>query len=359
MEFRMTDKELADLGISYLKQTSISYLAWRRNVDQGKYPDQTTTMWWKALDTFGKIGVAIVPPDPPPTPIPTNPSVYDMPILRNPKTITVAASSSEVRFPDSSDYIVDLQKIVRGKRLLIWGKAGQRILVKNGRWNVTTPYSQESSYWRGGPGVRSDDGIGPEVVYWDGGIVQGSTHCDGLTVAAGPATRVVLHNYLIESVRQTTGQASAEPTDHADTIQVQGPIGILAVDNCTLNAQDISGGVDPGKGIMLQGVPLNTGVKHSTYIRRTNFNMVGNVGAVVFQGDPGLSIFFDDGVFLDAALATWQKWTPGSGLFYPYSWVSSGTAPHRTLSFPALNWHGTISEGKPTTGDYVTRAMVL
>lgn len=64
----MTDQELRDAGVAFLKQTTISYPDWLQRVKAGKYnpPDGSGTNWGKALAAFAQIG-AVAPPPPPPS----------------------------------------------------------------------------------------------------------------------------------------------------------------------------------------------------------------------------------------------------------------------------------------------------
>lgn len=66
----MTDRQLADLAISHLKQTTITYGQWQNKMAAGAYPDITLTHWWQAIDALGRIqadpdGWARLQPRPP------------------------------------------------------------------------------------------------------------------------------------------------------------------------------------------------------------------------------------------------------------------------------------------------------
>lgn len=57
----MTQKEYIEAAEAALRQTTVTYPTWKRNIDQGKYRYPESTEWWKVFDNLAK---AKAPPSP-------------------------------------------------------------------------------------------------------------------------------------------------------------------------------------------------------------------------------------------------------------------------------------------------------
>jgi hypothetical protein len=276
-------------------------------------------------------------------------------------TMTVPATQQQVTVPAGRDALIDLQKIKRTGSLLIWGGGDSRIKVINGYWDVTTPISNETCYWRGGPRVRTTDGVGPAHISWTNMLITGSTVCDGIAIEAGSTTKVTIQRTRIEY----PSTDSAERTYHLDALQVQGKVKELEVGQSTFYAAGVQPGNDPGKGFMLSSSTVQNPNGFVCRLNRVNLYGVGTTGSFIFQDERNIRVELTDVWGLKPDSAGWT-WSSGSGLFYPnnyagssIAWFSSGTSPNRTADWPdTANIFGIVREGRPGGQDYVTRAML-
>lgn len=285
--------------------------------------------------------------------------------LTVPATVTsLGASGSPVN--GGQDCLIDLQNIERARSLLIFGAAGQRIHLKNGKWWVTGSVTDGSPYWRGGPRVRTSDGVGPEHVSITDCFIGGPAVADGIAVAAGAATRVTIQRCRIEGVFQATGASTAEPAEHCDNIQIQGKIGVLEVGLCTLYPQSVNPPNDGGKGLQLKNEGGNLGFRVA--LSRVNMRGQGpSCGTFLLQTTRDILVTLTE-VYVDTANSGAWNWDTGSGsgLFYPnasvgstVAWVRSGLPGSYTAAWPsAAAITGQIMQGSPAGGDYVTRTML-
>lgn len=284
------------------------------------------------------------------------------------QTVTIPAGTTSYTPPTTSDYLIDLQWVERSRRLLILGRAGQRIKIINGYWNVTGTLPTGSAYGYGGIGFRTADATGAEHISLTGALITGPSLADGIVFDATDNTKVTIQRTRVESGSLITGAPTTwglgSALEHLDALQVQGNIGSIEVGLATFYTCSVQSGNDPGKAFMLGGAwgpyPVN--------LAKVNFRDTAGLagqGAFIFQDDLDCPITFSEvyGLVEKAAGGAYQ-WASGSSLFVAYNngllgypWTSSGSAPNRTASFSAPGWTGTVLEGKSPDGDdYVTRA---
>jgi hypothetical protein len=262
-----------------------------------------------------------------------------------PGAANVGGSGSPVA--GGNDVLLDLQNGTHPNAMLFWGGAGQRIKVVNcGTWDINAPRSS-GAYSRGGPRVRSADGIGPEHISFEGLRLRGSGLCDAFVAAPVNANTLVTVNRM----RIDYPMADvAEPAEHVDALQIQGRLRRLELGDCTIGMCGVQAGNDRGKGLMLNLAPE---APFQVALRRVNFvapNLL--TGAAIFQDYRDIAITLED-VWVDKQGPNGNTWGTGSGLFYPQNWVSSGQAPNRVASWPlGTGITGVVREGRPPGGDF-------
>jgi len=265
-----------------------------------------------------------------------------------------------------NDCLIDLQMTKRTiGSLLIWGKSGQRIKVVNGWWEITKAIDG-SPYWRGGPRIRSSDGVGPEHISFTDCIVQGSTVPDCVAMAAGQNTKVTIQRTRLESRFAWDGQNSNEPAEHCDACQVQGLIGAVEIGLCTVYCMNVASPNEGGKCFQLKKEGGNDGF--SVSLKKVNMRGGGRTGTWLLQTTRDITVSLTDVYAKDDGITTGAAWTwatSGGGMFYPNSsagavgWTRSGSSGSYIASWPpASGVTGQIREGLPPGGDYVTRAML-
>ena len=280
-------------------------------------------------------------------------------------TRTVPVGDQQFYAPQGADCLVDLQNLKRTVgSLLIYGYSGQRIKVINGYWEVTKAIDG-SPYWRGGPRARSADGTGPEHISFTDCFITGSTVPDCFAVAAGINTKVTIQRCRFESRFAFDGQNSNEPAEHCDSIQVQGLVGALEVGLCTLYCMNVNSPNEGGKVFQLKNEGGNNGF--TVDIDQVNMRGGGRTGTFLLQTTRDIVVTLTDVYAQDDGITTGSNWnwsTSGGGIFYPNSsagggiaWSRSGSSGSYVADWPdAAAVFGTIQEGLPPGGDYVTRA---
>lgn len=320
-----------------------------------------------ALDVGTYVASAPPPPDPdpPPPPPPGDLPFAEAQLRSGFQSVTIPVGTTSYTPPTSADYLIDLQGLERKRRLLVYGKAGQRIKIVDGYWNVTDTWTSGSAYSFGGIGFRKADTTGPEHFSLTDFLITGPRLADGIAIDTGDQTKITCQRGRIESAALITGQVSrwgldGTPSEHCDAIQVQGPTGDLEFGLCTIYAQNVQTGNHPGKGFML-GMHWGSYNLALDKVNFRDFAGLPGVGAYIFQDSRNQTVTLSDVYALKQA--TTPAWSSGSSMFVSYQhneqWYSTGTAPNRQANFrDSQKITGVVKEGLPPGGDYVTRAML-
>jgi len=302
-------------------------------------------------------------PEPPPTGLP----FAEAAIRTGYVTITVPVNTQSITVPAGKDALVDLQGIKRTiGSLLVYGSSGSRIKIINGWWEITKP-NDSSPYWRGGPRVRSSDGIGPEHVSLTNCLIQGSTVPDAIAIDTSLTCKVTIQKCRIESNFAWDGTDNPEAAEHCDALQVQGKVGALEVGLCTFYCMNVGPGNEGGKVFQLKNEGGNDGF--TVDLNKVNMRGGGRTGTFFLQTTRDIVCTLTDVWAKDDGITTGANWnwsTSGGGMFYPNSsagagiaWTRSGTDGNYVADWPdASGIFGTIKQGVPSTGDYVTRASL-
>lgn len=274
-------------------------------------------------------------------------------------TLTVAAGEKNVRVPAGVDALIDLQGIRRDRSLLIWGGADSRIHVKDGFWDIRTPPGGSlSSYWRGGPRVRSIDGIGPAHVSLTDITATGPYLADGIAIDAGATTVVTVQRARIEY--PLCVDLDEPPGEHVDAVQIQGKLARLEIGRSTLYVAGVTQPNDGGKGLQLAREGSNG--PFAVSLRSVNFRSgIGRTANAIFQSSQDISLSLTDVWAAKPPRGAgwgWHTYASGrDGLFAPnrYSeritgrrigWRMFGKAPLRYADWPdASNIVGVVREG--------------
>lgn len=295
-------------------------------------------------------------------------------------TANIPVGTAFYTLPTSADYLIDLGWVMRDRALKIYTRPGQRVHARNVYINVQANVA--SAYQRGGFGYRPLSLNSPpsEHLSLTGCLVTGPWLADGLTYGDstqtfGPgATRVTFQKCRIESASLVNGGvAAAEPTEHCDAFQMQGPLNNIEFGLCTFYRQWTTN--DPGKGLMLNAYSA-TGLAYTVAMNKVNFRDYPGAtrcGAAWFKEESEITMTLTDVYCLNEgnpsaswAWPTTQGFNTTSGLFMNYAnksgpsqgWTNTGTAPNRVATFPAATGiTGQVTEGKSSDGeDWVTRA---
>lgn len=294
-------------------------------------------------------------------------------------TADITLDKNSFTLPTTSDYLIDLGWVKRDRMLKIYTRPGQRVHTRNVYIDVTiAPVVGSTAYGRSGFGYRpvSASAAPADHLSLTGCLITGTTLADGLTFGdslstSNNALTVTYQMCRVESRSSRLGRQivlADEPSgEHYDAFQMQGPCSRMEFGICTMVACNSSGGLQGGKGFMLNA-----------------YNAVGNGGIVEMNQvnirDDGPTASFT-GNFINQDYATIQinltdvyalkegsgayVWATNSNLFLMGSrdaaaqaWTSSGTAPNRTATFaPGYGWSGVIREGRSPDGqDFCTRA---
>lgn len=342
----MTDAELRDEAVAWLKQTRVG---WLKSSGQPRYPPgpSATVPWGKAMAALEQIGQE-APPPPPSGTLP----FAEADLRPGFQTITVTPGAANLGGPGSAvaggnDVLLDLQNGTHPNAMLFWGGAGQRIKVVNcGTWDITAPRSS-GAYSRGGPRIRSADNVGPEHISLTDLVIRGTGLADAFVAAPLNAnTKVTVQRMRIEY--PTFDQA--EPNEHVDAVQIQGRLRRLEIGMSTIGMCGVQAPNDRGKGIMLNLAPQ---APFEVALSKVNFLAPNALtGAAIFQAYREIAVTLDE-VYVSKLGPNGNTWAQGSGLFYPQNWVSSGQAPNRVATWPAgTNMTGKVLEGLPPGGDF-------
>lgn len=320
----------------------------------------------------------VEPPPPPPVGVLPFAEAQLRPGFRKVTTADIPVGAQYWTPPTSDDYLIDLEWVKRDRALKVYNRPGQRIHAKN-VWIHIEQNLGGSAYQRGGFGYRplTTSSAPAEHVSLTGYLHSGPHMTDGLTYgdqngSQNGALRVTYQLCRQENASLSNGGKAAveSSTEHCDAFQSQGPFAIIEFGLCTFYRQWAVPGTDPGKGWMLNGYGGN-GRSYTVDARKVNFRDypgAAGIGAAWIKDYNSIKINLED-VFLlieGNPSGSWG-WSAGSGLFLNTAqqygsnqpWTSSGSAPTRVASFPAVTGiTGQVREGLPAGGDYVTRAAL-
>lgn len=261
-----------------------------------------------------------------------------------------------------NDVLIDLQNIKRTVgALLIYGSSGQRIKVINGWWENSESTSDGAPYWRGGPRVRSSDGLGPEHISFTDMLIEGPSVPDAIALAASNNTRVTIQRTRVESRFAWDGQNLTEPVEHCDALQVQGPIGPIEIGLSTFWCMNVAAPNEGGKCFQLKRE--GGGAAFTVDMRSVNMRGGGRTGTFLLQTTRDILVSLDDVWANDDGITSGANWnwsTSGGGMFYPNSsagasiaWTRSGASGSYVASWPAAaGITGQINQGIPPGGDF-------
>lgn len=306
------------------------------------------------LEKARRAGTSPAPPDEPPTLLFNEANLRTgFTTITNVPASTLNLGGTNSPVAGGNDCLIDLQFTQRtAGALLVWGGQGQRIKVVNGWWNINGSRSS-GAYARGGIRVRSASGNGPEHISYTKMLIEGAGLADGITVAGSQAIRTTFQEVLVEY--PLTDQA--EPSEHIDAFQVQGPVGIVEFGRCSIGMCGVVAPGHRGKGLMLNRADVGA---FSVILDHVDFFAPNALtGAAIFQAYTAIAINLRAEVYVDKQGPNGNTWSSGSGLFFPQNWTSSGTAPNRIATWPAgANISGQVKEGPPPGGRFVTRASL-
>lgn len=324
----------------------------------------------------------VPPPPPPPPPVNTTLPFAETTLRAGYVTYTPANNAilanvlaRDFIVPTTQDALIDMQWLEWKVAMKVWVRGGQRVHVKNVR--INSDGSGTSAYSRGGFGFRMQSGQSSPAGHCSltGALIYGTGLADGLTIGGTtdpyPIDKVTFQKVRLENASMSNGGvAASEPAEHMDAFQAQGPFTVVEFGLCTLHQQWAKAGLDPGKGFMLNAYSQN----NQTYLVDLNkvnfrdFPGATNCGAWWIKDFNKTSMRLVEvyGYTESNKSSSWA-WAANSGMFLNTAtqsaanqgWTSTGNAPNRVASFPAVvAITGTVQEGLPAGGDFVTRAAL-
>jgi hypothetical protein len=316
----------------------------------------------KALARIGALEQGAETPSPP-TSLP-----FAEAVLSNPVQPAIGATQTSYTCTAGKDYLIDLDWTPR-KTLVIGGEA-RNIHVRNSRFRIDDPRTV-GPYWRGGLGFAVKAQHISVTDYFVEAGFAGCTLADGFRIATTAQTKVTLQRARIEAIADTP-----EAAEHCDSLQVQGPVGRIEIGLATLQAAGVRPPNHGGKCLQIAHEPWPSGIYGGPFsLALDKVNMVGlgegqgRFGTMFIRGPEkhhvtGIQVGQITETLKEVyAVADGAGATDFPGWFAIYAatpGVVSGTKPNRRITFDptAHKITGYVQEGRPSGGDFVTRAML-